>query len=180
MGAGVGAGAGRRREAGASRRDVSRARRPVVWKQLQVKVAPAAAAPWPAGLCGPSAPCCPAAARRGRARWPGSIRFLALAEPDSWVCDLGEERLWTWGCGGRGRGRPWLRRFPAPNSARSGAPAPFCEIKFSKHCLGSPETVLQIVFLSGVLLGTRIPVFLLMGVTRSGKTGGWDGKKKRL
>lgn len=114
MGAGVGAGAGRRREAGASRRDVSRARRPVVWKQLQVKVAPAAAAPSPAGLCGPSAPCCPAAARRGRARWPGSIRFLALAEPDSWVCDLGEERLWTWGCGGAGAGAPLAPAVSGP------------------------------------------------------------------
>lgn len=115
----------------------------------------------------PSAPCCPrcpAAARRGRARWPGSIRFLALPEPDSWVCDLGEERLWTWWCGGgsRGGGRHW--RLQAQNSSRSGAPAPFCEIRSSKHCLGSPDTVLQNVFLSGVLLGTWIPVFLFMGV----------------
>lgn len=80
----------------------------------------------------PSAPCCPrcpAAARRGRARWPGSIRFLALPEPDSWVCDLGEERLWTWWCGGGSGGgagtggfRPRTRQGPVPqlHSVKSG------------------------------------------------------------
>lgn len=57
VGAEFGAGAGRRGEAGASPGDVSWERRPVVGKQLQVKVAPAAAAaPSPAGPCGPSAP----------------------------------------------------------------------------------------------------------------------------
>lgn len=58
VGAGFSAGAGRRGGVRTSLRDVSWARRPVVWKPLQVQVA-LAVAPSLAGPSDPSAPRCP-------------------------------------------------------------------------------------------------------------------------
>lgn len=83
MGAGFGAGAGRRGAVGTSLRDVSRARRPVVWEQLQVKVAPAVA-PSPAGPSDRSAPRCrrcpaaPVGAVLGGLGTSVSLLFLSL------------------------------------------------------------------------------------------------------
>lgn len=91
VGAGFGVGAGRRRGVRTSLRDVSWARRPVVLEAASGKGCPSRR-PLARGTLRPlSTPLSSlsSGARWGRARWPGSIRFLALPEPDSWVCDLG-------------------------------------------------------------------------------------------
>lgn len=180
--AGFGAGAGRRGGVGTSLRDVSWVRRPVVWKQLQVKGAPAVA-PSPAGPSDPSALRCPRCSAVPVATllgwWPGSILFLALPEPDSWVCDLGEERLWTWWCGGGGGGvlgsggfrpprtlqRPVAKVHPVESTFQSIA---WAVLKQSHRLFTYLECCWELGFRS----------FSVYESDRNGQAGGWVGRRK--
>lgn len=95
-------------------RNVSRGRPGpyVVWQQLQVKVTPAASSFAPSPVRPPEPPGGPPYSSRsalpsGQPVWPllwspVRIRFLGFPrtggcyELDSWVCDLGEEKLVAW------------------------------------------------------------------------------------
>lgn len=83
------------------------------------------------------------------------------------------------GVWGRERERTWLQRFQVPNSTRSGAPAPLCEISFQSIARTVQKQSFRLFSYLACCWELGFRVFLFMGVARSGKAGGWGwGEEK--